>query len=630
MVKIANNILNAKKWLMPENQIEPLINSYKLFVSEGKDKDISKEDLEKGKDFSVNVKLVSLSEDSESNEKTASNVEVFASNGSSSGKVAVIDLHGTFFTRYDWFVYYFGGVGMDLIVSYLDILEKDASIDGVVLNIDSNGGSLAGTEALGKRISKFKKPIGAYVQNACHSAAYWVASQCDFILTESQTTYLGSIGVMMRHINRAEMYKNVGMEVSYLAAPQSTKKITAPDNQTISESDMDDLMSMLRQDCAVFINAVKKGRGDKVQIDLVSNGEIFNSSNASRLGLHDGLAANGISDAIKRVSKLKNDSAKSAELNTNNKETMKFSNLNLNTANLALNQIGKKKRVIVETSKLVELDEKFKGVDLSSLEKKAVDGIQLDFSAIGISAKKASLTNVIGLDAKQYCLVDCEDLAAINSMVEESGEESSEESANEELQDENLSEEGEGEAGGDSEDLEEDANEESNTADEGTEESEADEGSESSEGVLSESEEEDAPEASKGSHEVTAMSAKIDQLMAGMNALTSTVSKLQENEKTLSTELEDAKKAKAAAEDKVAKVVAKVKTVQKKFGTKLILEPEPSSEKNDGDKVSYNLGSTPDQKRANAVNIAQGILKSRDLNKKNAIYHKGREMNLGE
>lgn len=624
MVKIANNILNAKKWLMPENQIEPLINSYKLFVSEGKENSISKEDLEKGKDFSVNVKLISSSEDSESHEKTASNVEVFTSSGSSSGKVAVIDLHGTFFTRYDWFVYSYGGVGMDLIVSYLDILEKDASIDGVVLNIDSNGGSLAGTEALGKRISKFKKPIGAYVQNACHSAAYWVASQCDFILTESQTTYLGSIGVMMRHINRAEMYKNVGMEVSYLAAPQSTKKITAPDNQTISESDMDDLMSILRQDCAVFINAVKKGRGDKVQIDLVSNGEIFNSSNASRLGLHDGLAANGISDAVKRVSKLKNDAAKSAELNTNNKETMKFDNLKLNTANLALNQIGNKKRVIVETSKLVELDEKFKGVDLSGLEKKAVDGIQLDFSAIGISARKASLTNVIGLNAKQHCLVDCEDLAAINSMVEESGEES----ANEDLQDENLSEELEGDAGGDSEDLEESASEESNTADEGTEESEADEGSESSEDVLSESEEEDAPEASKGSDEVTAMSAKIDQLMAGMEALTSTVSELQENKKTLSTELENAKKAKEAAEDKVAKVVEKVKTVQKKFGTKLILEPEPSSE--DGDKVSYNLGSTPDQKRANAVSIAKGILKTRDLNKKNAIYQKGREMNLGE
>lgn len=624
----SNNILSQKRWLMPQDQIEILVDSYKSFVKEGKDKAYTEQQLEEARANNIPITLVS---ESGIEQKNAANVQLIGgSSNVQNGKVAILELRGTFFTYFDWFVYEFGGIAMDLVTYILNALEQEPSIEGVVLDIDSNGGALNGTEALAKLVSRYKKPIGAYVRNNCHSAAYWFVSGSDFILTESETTYLGSIGVMMTHVNREKMYEDYGLDVTYISAPQSTKKIKAPDNKAISDSDLETLLAMLRQDCQVFINAVKKGRGDKIDIEAVSNGDIFNSRNASRLGLHDGLASNGISDAIKRISKLKNQNGKSAE----SKSSMEgLKNLNVSASPLKVKLMGNTKQVIVKRSDLKDLDEKFADLDLKDVAKKAVDGIQLEFSALGLNARKATLSNILASNKDEYCMVNCEELAGLNAMVEESlddtPEQPTDETTTETPVDTPQAEEPEtpSEEAEQPEDTPEDVSDESeDTPDQPEDKPEQP----TDEAPTTETANEQAEAANSEGDKFASLMEQMNQMASAIQDMNSKMATMQETNKTLSSELETANAQKEEAESKAAKIVEKAKKVESKF-KKVILSTDPSESKSidDDGKVTYNLGKTEKEKSINAIRIAKSIHSNRQINKNGKIYQKGNEMKIG-
>jgi len=94
--------------------------------------------------------------------------------------------------------------GYDLTYGY-DIKEqlKQASemedIKGVLLNIQSPGGTIFGTKAITDGITQYRqatsKPVVAYVGSIAASGGYWVASSADQIVADLGTT-LGSIGVI--------------------------------------------------------------------------------------------------------------------------------------------------------------------------------------------------------------------------------------------------------------------------------------------------------------------------------------------------------------------------------------------------------------------------------------------------
>lgn len=632
MSKIAN-ISTEAKWLMNQEHIEHVVNSYNKFIAEGRNTSISKDDLQKSMNSHVSVKLADSKGDSIQVDKKALSLRLTQSAGSATGRVAVIDLHGTFFTRYDWFVYFYGGVAMDMVGEVLDMLDQDSGIDGVILNIDSNGGSLAGTELLAKKVAKFTKPILALCDNNCHSAAYWVASQCDEIYSASLTTYMGSIGVMMRHINQQKYYEQIGYEVTYISAPQSNKKIIAPDNKTISEDDMNTLLKMLGQDAAIFINQVKKGRGDKVDIDAVSNGDIFNSTTAKKLGLHDGIAANGVMDLIKKIAKINKEknNGSMAESNNNNISSMKLNNLNLETKSLSVGAaFGKgSKMVIVETAKLVELDEKFKDANLGDYDDLETDEFNLNFEGIGINATKATVTNVLKNSSKVFCLVSHNRLAALDKLAKETDEAVVE--TQEEVSEEVSVNETVEEATPIVDSQEETIEEEVTTV---AEEEVAD--------LTEENPEEEVPVvetqeevANSSSNDVSAMLSKMEEMMASMSAMSEKVAALETEKTELSAQLEENEKVvevairqKTAAENIAAEIKEKAAKVQKKFGNKMILSVEPASEEEkEGRIVSYQLGSGEARPSA-AIKAAKAISANRNINKKGAIYKPENQMEL--
>lgn len=79
-------------------------------------------------------------------------------------------------------------------------LAQDKSIDGIILEVHSPGGTLFGTQAIIDGVNEFKratgKPVYAYIGSVGASGGYWVASSGDKIVADAGTT-IGSIGVIM-------------------------------------------------------------------------------------------------------------------------------------------------------------------------------------------------------------------------------------------------------------------------------------------------------------------------------------------------------------------------------------------------------------------------------------------------
>jgi len=114
------------------------------------------------------------------------------------GSVAVIDISGVITPYSNILSALFGGTDVQSISDQFEEALNDASVDGIVLRIDSPGGIITGVEELASTIAAARgtKPIIAYAYGNAASAAYWIASAADKIVA-GPTTSLGSIGVAM-------------------------------------------------------------------------------------------------------------------------------------------------------------------------------------------------------------------------------------------------------------------------------------------------------------------------------------------------------------------------------------------------------------------------------------------------
>ncbi|KKK50600.1 hypothetical protein LCGC14_3123420, partial [marine sediment metagenome] len=115
------------------------------------------------------------------------------------GAVAVIALHGIMAQRRMPGAST-GGTSTEAVGRDVGKAAADLSIKTIILDIDSPGGSVAGTRELAARVRDARdiKPVIAQVDSIAASAAYWVASQATELVSTPGGA-VGSIGVIAVH-----------------------------------------------------------------------------------------------------------------------------------------------------------------------------------------------------------------------------------------------------------------------------------------------------------------------------------------------------------------------------------------------------------------------------------------------
>lgn len=166
----------------------------------------------------------------------------------------------------------------------------DESVGSILLVIDSPGGYVEGTADLAAEIVKAResKPVRAFVEDLCASAAYWIASQAEKVWANADTADIGSIGVYTVIEDSSKAAELAGVTV-HLIATGDLKGAGEP-GVPVTDAMLAAWQERIDGTMSVFKKAVMSGRQmDAKAFDAVSSGRTWKAPEAKRLGLIDGV-----------------------------------------------------------------------------------------------------------------------------------------------------------------------------------------------------------------------------------------------------------------------------------------------------------------------------------------------------
>lgn len=213
-------------------------------------------------------------------------------------RVAIIQAHGAIVEKAP-------GVGSFCEAEQLvDLLEAAADmpyVSGIVLHIDSPGGSIVATEKIHRAVAKVreKKPIVACFGGVSASGGYYVASAAEAIVARP-TTITGSIGVIAARIVAAPLLDRLGIRVETVTRGAHADMLDPSRHFTDEERRIFD--DELERGYQRFLQVVAEGRKRPVdQIVPLAGGRVWMGSDAKTHGLVDRLG--GLREAIDEVSR---------------------------------------------------------------------------------------------------------------------------------------------------------------------------------------------------------------------------------------------------------------------------------------------------------------------------------------
>lgn len=204
--------------------------------------------------------------------------------------VGVIPINGVIAKRMNLFSEISGGVSTQLIARDFKEAMNDRKVKAVLLDIDSPGGAVDGTQDLANLIyqSRGKKPIAAFTDGMMASAAYWIGSAANEIFISGDTTQVGSIGVVASHVDVSKAEERSGMKTTEIVAGKY--KRIASRYAPLSEEGQATLQEMVDYLYGVFIGDVAKHRGvTEEDVSKMADGKVFIGKQAKEIGLVDGI-----------------------------------------------------------------------------------------------------------------------------------------------------------------------------------------------------------------------------------------------------------------------------------------------------------------------------------------------------
>lgn len=215
------------------------------------------------------------------------------------GDVAVIPISGTMVKGASWWGYN----TQDLRASVMKA-ASDRKVSGIVLDIDSPGGSVEGMASLIDDLQDAKraKPLVAYVEDTAASAAYWAASQADKIVA-GRGADLGSIGVYAVVVDSSERAEKMGLKVHVIKSAEH-KGAGAPGTE-ITDEQLAYLQEMVDRSHDDFVSSVANGRKMvSERVSALATGKLYSARESVANGLADSIGR--MSDAIEEVRRLSN------------------------------------------------------------------------------------------------------------------------------------------------------------------------------------------------------------------------------------------------------------------------------------------------------------------------------------
>lgn len=174
-----------------------------------------------------------------------------------------------------------------------NLIAADANnnISGHFIHISSGGGEAWYLDQLAETMRSINKPMHAYIERVCGSAAYYIASQTDFISASTPFDLIGCIGTMVSFMDMKPMFEKWGMKFIEEYATNSDLKnkkyndlMSGSPDQFIRE-ELDPLRDKFVADVKLCRDKIAKLPEDHP----VLHGETFYASKSIENGLIDAI-----------------------------------------------------------------------------------------------------------------------------------------------------------------------------------------------------------------------------------------------------------------------------------------------------------------------------------------------------
>lgn len=236
--------------------------------------------------------------------------------------IALIELQGAVM-KYD----YCGSVGTKSIGEKIVQANNNPGVTAIILNIDSPGGSVSGTQELADVILASKKPVVAYADGMMCSAAMWIGSAASYRIASSKTAVIGSIGTMCSWSDWRAYYEKIGVKTHEVYATDSTEKNIqfreANGNNAKKENNYEPLIkTWLDPLNGVFTSAIKSALPNADP--SVLNGAHYVAEEAMQKGLIDSIG--NFKSAIDKAIELGNSTSTKSQTQPTKNTTMKWNN----------------------------------------------------------------------------------------------------------------------------------------------------------------------------------------------------------------------------------------------------------------------------------------------------------------
>jgi len=199
--------------------------------------------------------------------------------------ICVIPIGGTLVHRSSWMD---AACGMRSYAALADDLDMamEGNCRGVMLRLDSPGGECAGLFALADKLAAVAaaKPLWGVVDDMACSAAYLLASHCERLYI-SETSVVGSIGVIAQHLDQSGWDKKNGLR--YTAIFAGARKNDGTPHEALSDPALQNLQAEVDRIYGLFVDRVAAQRRETVESIRAQEAQVYTAQAAIDAGLAD-------------------------------------------------------------------------------------------------------------------------------------------------------------------------------------------------------------------------------------------------------------------------------------------------------------------------------------------------------
>lgn len=182
-----------------------------------------------------------------------------------------------------------GQIGGDKLSRELRKLRNDKDVKGVVLRVNSGGGSALASEIIWREVELTKKvkPVMVSMGDYAASGGYYISAAADSIFAE-ESTLTGSIGVFGLIPNFKNLLNNkLGVHVDQVNTGKFSGLMTSP-TEPLTAEERAIIQLQVNNTYSTFMKRVADGRHVTVaHVDSVGQGRVWTGSQALELGLVD-------------------------------------------------------------------------------------------------------------------------------------------------------------------------------------------------------------------------------------------------------------------------------------------------------------------------------------------------------